>query len=131
MVDSTLQNPRHIYNEAGTYSVSLTVTNSGGSDYETKIGYLEFTLPCKIDFIAEPTEVVGVTEIKFADLSQGKVTSWAWDFDSDGVIDSTVQNPTHSYTRNGDYTVTLTIKGPHCELSMTRDRYIHVGGCGG
>lgn len=131
VVDSTLQNPRYTYNEAGTYSVSLTVSNSGGSDYETKIGYLEFTLPCKTDFIAEPTEVVGVTDIKFTDLSQGKVTSWAWDFDSDGVIDSTVQNPTHSYTRNGDYTVTLTITGPHCELSMTKDRYIHVSGCGG
>ena len=131
VVDSTLQNPRYIYNEAGTYSISLTVSNSGGSDYETKIGYLEFTLPCKIDFIAEPTEVVGVTDIKFTDLSQGKVTSWAWDFDNDGVIDSTEQNPTHSYARNGDYTVTLTIRGPHCALSITRDRYIHVSGCGG
>ena len=131
VVDSILQNPQYIYNEAGTYSVSLTVSNSGGSDYETKIGYLEFTLPCKIDFIAKPTEVVGVTEIKFTDLSQGKVTSWAWDFDNDGVTDSTEQNPTHSYTRNGDYTVTLTITGPHCELSITKNHYIIVRGCGG
>lgn len=131
VVDSTLQNPRHIYDEAGMYPVSLTVNNSGGSDYETKIGYLEFTLPCKVDFMAESTEVTGVQDIQFIDLSQGKVTSWAWDFDSDGVIDSTEQNPIYSYSRNGDYTVTLTINGPACELSVTKDRYIHVSGCGG
>jgi PKD repeat protein len=131
VVDSTLQNPRHIYNEAGTYSVLLTVGNSGGSDRETKIGYLEFFLPCKVDFMADNTEVVGVTYIEFTDLSQGNITSWSWDFDNDGVVDSTERNPTHSYTRNGDYTVTLTITGPHCELSITKERYIHVGGCGG
>lgn len=131
VIDSTLQNPRHIYNEAGTYTVLLTVSNSGGSDHETKIDYLEFFLPCKIDFMAETTEVEGIKDIKFTDLSQGNITSWSWDFDNDGVIDSTEQNPIHSYTRNGDYTVTLTITGPHCELSITKDRYIHVSGCVG
>ena len=131
LVDSTLQNPRYIYNEAGTYSVLLTVSNSGGSDYESKINYLEFFLPCKVDFIAETTEVQGVKDIKFADLSQGNITGWSWDFDNDGVVDSTEQNPTYSYTRNGDYTVTLTITGPSCELSITKYRYIHVSGCGG
>jgi len=131
LVDSSLQNPLYIYNEAGTYSVSLTVSNSGGSDHETKIGYLEFFIPCKIDFIAESTDVIGITDIKFTDLSQGDITSWSWDFDSDGVVDSTKQNPIYSYTRNGDYTVTLTVTGPYCKLSMTKDNYIHVSGCGG
>lgn len=131
VVDSVLQNPRYTYTEPGTYTVSLTVENSGGSDYKTKINYLRVTSPCKVDFIAEPTEVTGITEIKFTDLSTGKVTSWAWDFDNDGIIDSAEQNPTHSYTRNGDYAVTLTITGPDCKLSITKDSYIHVSGCGG
>ena len=100
VVDSTLQNPRYIYNEAGAYSVKLTVSNSGGSDDVTKMSYIELFLPCKIDFIAETTEVVGVKDIKFTDLSRGNITSWSWDFDNDGVIDSTEQNPIHSYRRN-------------------------------
>ena len=131
VADSTLQNPRYIYSEAGAYSVNLTISNSGGSGDVTKIGYIELFLPSKIEFIAEITEVVGVKDIKFTDLSQGNITSWSWDFDNDGVIDSTEQNPTYSYMRNGDYTVTLTITGPKCELSITKDNYIHVSGCGG
>jgi PKD repeat protein len=37
---STLQNPTHTYAAAGTYSVSLTATNSAGSDAEVKVGYV-------------------------------------------------------------------------------------------
>ena len=131
VVDSVLQNPRYIYTEAGTYTVSLTVSNSGGNNNKTKTNYLRFTPPCKVDFIAQPTEVVGITEIRFTDLSQGKVMSWAWDFNNDGIVDSTEQNPTHTYTSNGNYTVTLAITGPDCQLSTTKERYIRVSGCGG
>ena len=130
-MDSVLQNPRYTYTKPGIYTVKLTVENSGGSDDKTKINYLRVTPPCKVDFMAEPTEVTGIKEIKFTDLSTGKIASWAWDFDNDGVIDSTEQNPTHSYTRNGDYTITLTIIGADCNLSITKDSYIHVSGCGG
>jgi len=37
---SSAQNPSHIYTSAGTYTVSLTVTTSVGSDTETKTGYI-------------------------------------------------------------------------------------------
>ena len=37
---STSQNPTVVYNTAGTYDVSLTVTNSQGNDTETKTGYI-------------------------------------------------------------------------------------------
>jgi PKD repeat protein len=37
---STLQNPTITYNSAGTYSVTLTATNAGGSDVETKTDYI-------------------------------------------------------------------------------------------
>ncbi|MCP3942463.1 MAG: DUF1566 domain-containing protein [Desulfobacteraceae bacterium] len=40
---STSQNPTVIYNSAGTYTVSLTATNSSGSDTETKVGYITVT----------------------------------------------------------------------------------------
>jgi len=42
---STAQNPSVTYNSAGTYSVTLTVTNGGGSDIETKTNYITVTDP--------------------------------------------------------------------------------------
>jgi len=48
--------------------------------------------------------------IQFIDDSQilvGDLTEWEWDF-GDGVI-STVQNPTHTYSSNGTYMVSLTV----------------------
>ena len=42
---SDLQNPSHIYSTLGTFTVSLTVTNSYGSDTEIKTGYITVTPP--------------------------------------------------------------------------------------
>ena len=46
---STQQNPSHVYNALGYYTVSLTVSNSNGSDTETKNAYIhvvEQTMEC-------------------------------------------------------------------------------------
>jgi PKD repeat protein len=40
---STAQNPSYTYNNVGTYTVSLTVTNAYGSDSEVKTGYISVT----------------------------------------------------------------------------------------
>jgi len=37
---STAQNPQHTYTAAGTYTVTLTVTNSAGSDAQTRVDYV-------------------------------------------------------------------------------------------
>src|SRR2546428_428203 len=48
----------------------------------------------------------------FSDQSSdpdGSVTSWQWTF-GDGTTGSTAQNPSHTYSAAGSYTVTLTVK---------------------
>ena len=40
---STSQNPTNVYASAGTYTVSLTATNSAGSNQATKTGYITVT----------------------------------------------------------------------------------------
>lgn len=130
VVDSTLQNPQYIYSKPGRYTVSLAVSGPGGSDFEAKVAYLEFSPPpCKADFVAEPTKCVGVTEVQFSDMSKGEITRWEWDFNGDGEIDSTEQNPAYTYRKNGDYSVTLTVAGPYCEDTLTKEKYIQVTGC--
>jgi len=41
--NATEQNPVHTYETVGTYTVTLTATNSAGSDHETKTGYITVT----------------------------------------------------------------------------------------
>ncbi len=62
-------------------------------------------------FSAEPTEGLPGQTITFTDLSTGGKApfSYEWDFNHDGTVDSTDQNPTHSYTVPGTYTVSLKV----------------------
>ena len=65
-------------------------------------------------------------EVSFTDSSTGEVNSWLWDFDNDGTEDSTNQNPTHTYTNPGMYTVTLEVSGPDGTDTETKTNYITV-----
>ena len=49
------------------------------------------------------------TVFTFTDKSTGKDLTYEWDFDGDGVVDSTEQNPTYTFDSAGTYTVKLTI----------------------
>ena len=50
------------------------------------------------------------TKFIFIDSARAKgITAWAWDFESDGVVDSTDPDPTWTYSKPGTNTVTLTI----------------------
>lgn len=97
---STQQNPTHSYTAPGTYTVCLiSTTNCGDDTVCTSV-----TVSCPA-----PSSAFGSTvsqlQASFSDMSTGGATSWMWDF-GDGNT-STQQNPTHSYTASGTYTVCL------------------------
>ena len=48
--------------------------------------------------------------VAFQDETYGDITSWLWDFD-DGTS-STEQHPIHTFTRGGNFVITLHVKGP-------------------
>lgn len=81
------------------------------------------------NFSANVTGGASPLNVQFTDSSSssapGGVTSWAWDFNGDSVIDSNVQNPLHTYTTCGTYTVSLTVgDGVHPPATLTRTNYI-------
>jgi hypothetical protein len=84
---------------------------------------------CQADFSANYRSVVGEVKITFTDLSKGNVIAWAWDFDGNGTVDSAERNPVHTYSGNGQYTVSLTVRTPDCKNTLTRRGYIDVSGC--
>ncbi len=122
---STEQNPAHTYESAGTYTVTLTATNDGGSDTETRTDYITVTPPPPAaDFTADPAGGNAPLTVQFTDESTGNVTSWLWDF-GDGKT-STVQNPAHTYKSAGTYAVTLNASNAYGEDTKTRTDYVTV-----
>ncbi len=78
------------------------------------------------DFNAEPTQGVAPLDVQFEDQSMGTPTSWQWDFDNDGLIDSDLQNPEWTYNDPGQYTVCLTVSDSANTSSECKIDYINV-----
>jgi PKD repeat protein len=62
--------------------------------------------------------------VGFTDLSLNNPTSWSWDFGD--ANSSTSQNPTHTYTSNGTYSVTLIACNAYGCDTITFNNYITV-----
>jgi PKD repeat protein len=69
--------------------------------------------------------------VNFSDASvvpaDQTITSWEWDLNGDGTVDSEEQNPSYTYTTPGTYDVTLTVTtATDSTASTTSEGYITV-----
>ena len=106
---STLQNPSHTYTTAGTYTVTLTATNAAGSNTISRPDILRSARWLRFRLLHSKLTVTSGNlplPVQFVDSSTNMPTSWVWSFGDGGV--SNVQDPSHTYTVAGTYTVTLT-----------------------
>jgi PKD repeat protein len=98
---STQRNPVHTYTAAGSYTVTLTASNAAGSNSASDV----------VKIVAGTVPTAAFTwsgngfKVNFLDRSTGSPTGWSWDF-GDGTFDAN-QNPVHTYTSPGSYTVVL------------------------
>lgn len=124
---STEKNPTHTYASAGTYNVTLNVTNSYGTSTYT-LRNVSITDALKADFNATNNLGSAPLNVKFNDLTVGSGgnSTYLWNF-GDGTT-SADRNPSHSYNRSGQYTVTLTVTNP-CGAtdSIVKTSYVSVG----
>ena len=127
---SLAQNPSHTYTVAGTYTVTLTVTGPGGSDTATCGSCIVVTDPVPpapvADFSPDSPGGEAPVTVSFMNMSTGDITSYSWDFGDGGG--STTQNPSHTYTTAGTYSVSLTVTGPGGSDTATCGSCIVVGG---
>jgi len=85
------------------------------------------TLPPPVaNFSANVTAGDAPLIVAFTDESTGSPTEWAWDFEDDGIIDSTEQNPVWTYTAPGTYTVGLTVSNDAGTDTSVKTDYITV-----
>jgi PKD repeat protein len=124
---STLKNPSHIYNTSGIYNVSLTSTNTNGSDIITKNNYITVnTLPIIpiANFIGTPLSGTVPLLVNFTDTSTNNPTQWAWNFGNNTT--SFVQNPIQIYNSVGVYNVTLIATNSAGSHTLIINSYITV-----
>ncbi len=107
---STIANPSHIYQKAGSYHVSLIAINANGC---------ADTIEQKNSVHVGPPKIQGLENLSVADCvplkitpkaiinSPEKIASYYWDF-GDGTY-STSELPSHEYTRTGIYNVKLKV----------------------
>ncbi len=107
---STTQNPSHQYASSGNYTVQLIVTSTNNCSDTSSINIAIYDLPtASFNF----TNVCFGTTTSFTDQSIGNggtINQWAWDFTNNGLVESTLQNPTNGYVSPGSYSVELFVE---------------------
>lgn len=99
------QNPSHVYNTAGPYTVKLTVTTAYCSNTDSIIAIVN---PLPVSTYLQSTNA-GCTPLlaSFTNQSTG-ASSYIWRF-GDGTSNSTTANPNHSFTNTQSYDTTYHI----------------------
>ncbi|HYK55589.1 MAG TPA: PKD domain-containing protein, partial [Flavisolibacter sp.] len=121
---STIKNPRHVYSDYGTYTVTLTVTNDTCSSTIKKKAYVFNENP---DFRVSDTAVCKKNTIQFFAIVADplRFRNYLWDF-GDGTRWNSADhnsggNANHYYPNPGWYTVTLTTRDiNHCVTVVSK-----------
>jgi PKD repeat protein len=140
-----------VFSGSGSSTVTGSFTVASGIDIVTRMRvsmkYAGYPTPCEsftygevedytanifsngnLPPVADFTYTIDGMTVTFTDNSydpDGFIVSWLWDF-GDGAT-STVQNPIHTYTAPGSYTVTLTVTDDD-DASSTISKIITLAG---
>ena len=127
-----MQNPGYTapFNHSGSdVIVTLTVsaissgTNPPSAQSSVTLTVTSTPLP-GADFTASPLSGGAPLAVTFTDASTNTPTSWSWDFGDSTT--STVQNPSHTYTTGGKFTVALTATNAGGSNTCLKTDYIEA-----
>lgn len=119
---SNEENPTHAYLSAGDFTVSLVAKGDGGEHTISK--KIDITYPAPVaSFTIDKTSALLEEVITFTNTSEN-ATSYLWDF-GDGRT-STEENPKHTYSFGGTFSVSLKASGEGGENTITNTVEITV-----
>jgi len=100
-------NASHFYQDTGSFHVTLIAESEFGcTDTITYPNAIQIIEPVALFDVSPPISCTLPATVQFTDQSLGADT-WTWDFGDS--TSSTLQNPTHTYTQAGSYTVILRV----------------------
>ena len=114
--NSSVQNPpAHTYATVGSYNVTLTVSNAGGTDTITRVVHANVVCPIPISiFTVSPMSGrKNITQFDTTNSSINMSTAgcnniWSWNFGDGSGLSSNQSPANHIYNDRGDYTIELT-----------------------
>lgn len=114
---SNILNPVHYYSNQGAHTITLTITTNNNCTASVTQTLNVYPSPVA-SFTA--INVCENTAAQFTNSSSGSITKWIWNYGDTSPLDSTLQNPSHTYTASGSYSVILTaVSGNNCSSNDT------------
>lgn len=118
--------PAQTYTTIGSTAITLTVTGANSCKnvktstvtvYQSPVAAFSPTSSCV-------GSVVTFTDMSTA-ASSNTITNWSWNF-GDGSPVTVLQNPVHTYTAMGTYTVTLVVNSAVCSSTLSQNFLVNV-----
>ncbi len=122
--NSPFQNPNHVYDTPGEYTVALQIFKNDSSDFEIKENYIEVIPLLIADFSTDKQIALPGEVIQFFDETTGNPTTWLWDFGA--FNNQNIPNPEISYQNPGIYTVSLTVWNEYLTDTIVKENYITI-----
>ncbi len=125
ITDSEEENPVWVFRQSGFHSVSLTISDGTVSHTVTRTNYI-YVYPLQTDFSANHSSGFLPLTVQFSNNCPSTVLYSQWDFDSDGIIDSSDENPIWTYIFPGTYTVSQWVSSGYDSDTEIKQNYITV-----
>jgi len=133
---STDQHPEGIvFQNTGTYDVTLKATNEFGENTITKSDYIEVNTSAMpvVEFFANDSAVCTGVAVLFTDYTEVCPETWSWGitpatFEFANGTNAASQNPEIQFNEPGAYTVSLTVTNANGSTTIDKDDYIFAGG---
>ncbi|MDP3396888.1 MAG: PKD domain-containing protein [Methanoregula sp.] len=129
---STARNATQTFG-AGNFSIAVNASNSAGYSISTQVTFINVTatgLAPVANLNGTPTSGTAPLTVKFMDDSTNDPTIWNWSFGDGSLVNATVQDPIHTYTSAGNYTVSLNATNSWGSNTSTWTNYIKVNSSG-